>query len=237
MAKVFLHDKKYDLAALHLKPLADTSPEAARLYGDLLVNGPHCVTADAKKGEAYLRKAADAGDTTAKLLLAGYYFNGTRLAQNDEQAFHLYSQTAETGDAVAAVNLAIMYLNGRGTSRDFHLYLKWAVRGAEAGRPAALGMIASSYMYGNVLPKDPKEAYFWICTAVDRLSVAPSDVRENIWKKRNTIAAQLSVDDAQAIARAAKAWSPGARSLDKVLKAERSVPAGDPLPAGDPSDN
>lgn len=223
-----LLQKNFVLAEDHLKPLVDSSPEAARLYGSMLVTGQPCVAADAKKGEALLRKAADAHDIPAASLLANLYLQGTKLPQNEQEAFRLYTLGAESGDAVASVNLALMYMQGRGTARDLHLYLKWAVRGAEAGRPAALGMIATSYMVGNILPKDPKEAYFWICAAADRLSVVPANVQQNIWKKRNAIAAMLSVDDAQAIAKAAKSWSPGAGSLDKVRMAElRTSPEGD----------
>lgn len=219
-AHAALQNQNYALAEANLKPLADSIPEAARLYGTMLVSGRPCVKSDAEKGEAYLRKAIEAKDYAAAEILAYYYDQGKYLTQNDKEAFRLYTISAEGGDVTAAVNLGAMYANGRGVARDRHLGLKWAVHAAESGRPMALANIARAYMNGEVLPKDPAKAYFWISAAADRIGNGTQAMRDHVRREQTSIALALSVDGAKKIAESAKSWAPGPGSLDSVLKDE-----------------
>lgn len=224
-ARSALGNGHIQLAAAHLKPLADTVPEAAELYGDLLIKGARCVPPDKGNGVAYLRHAIQGKDMHAAAVLAQYYYEGTFLGQNDDEAFRLFTMAAESGDMVSAVNLALMYNAGRGTNRDTHQYLVWMVRAAEAGRPMALTNIAAAYHYGEVLPKDDKVAFFWLCTALYRSgNLSPANRQHILWL-RNEIALAISPNDVQKIADRAKAWVPGAGALADVLNAERAEAA------------
>lgn len=212
------------LAVAHLKPLADTVPEAARLYGGLLLTGNACVPADKVRAEALLRQAAAAKDIPAMVFLGGVYRQGKTLPQNDAEALRYYRMAAEAGDMPAAVNLGLMYRDGRGTAPDGHLYLYWTAKAAAAGRPVGLMNIALAYHNGTFLPKDDEAAYFWISVAMGRILAADTTNRQHMIRIRSELAALFSDEDRQRIARKASRWQPGEGALDDVLKAEVHTP-------------
>lgn len=212
------------LATAHLKPLTDTVPEAARLYGWLLLTGNACIPADKTRGEALLRQAADAKDIPAAMLLANSYRQGFRVAQNDAEAFRYYHMAAEAGDMPAAVDLGLMYRDGRGTSADGHQFLYWTAKAAAAGRPAGLLNIAAAYHSGKYLPKDDEAAYFWVCAAMERIMAANPATRQLIIRLRSEVGTAFSDVERMRIARKASRWEPGAGTLNDVLKAEIRTP-------------
>lgn len=224
LAKTYLQNEKFALAVQQLVPLAEKIPEAARLYGNLLITAPRGVRSDPESGVALLRKAIAAGDVPSAIILAGHYLAG-RVPPDDVEAFRLLTLAAKTGDEVGVTNLSYMYLVGRGTKRDLHLYLKYAVIGAEAGRAAALGNIAYGYAKGEILPKDYRKAYFWYTAALDRMHGDDRQLEDKFLKARQRVGDKLSVNEIYKVDKAAKAWVPGPRSLRKVLKDERRVSA------------
>ena len=73
----------------------------------------------------WYRKAADQGNAAAANNLAGMYFDGRGVRQDDVQAAGWYSKAADQGIASAQNNLAFLYAFGRGVAKDYVQAYKW----------------------------------------------------------------------------------------------------------------
>src|SRR3569833_1626245 len=92
---------------------------------------------------------------SARNKMGSAYLNGHGVALDDNKAFALFSQTAAAGNAVGEMELGYLYTAGRGVPQDKYQGLQWTVKAAEQGNATALGNIASAYMRGEILEKDP----------------------------------------------------------------------------------
>ena len=207
--------KNYLVAYSHLHPLAERGdPAAQRGLGFLLMQscGP---TGNRVLAVSWIGKAAAAGDIPASAALGRMYMNGDYVTQDDATAFTWLMQAAKGGDADAQTDLAVLYSEGRGVALDRFQGIAWSVRAAEQGAPLALVNIARSYAGGLALPKDNLRAMFWMVAALQRATPLQ---RNQLATSFNTIARQISRDDARRMAADAQKWSPGPGSMDDVLK-------------------
>lgn len=65
-----------------------------------------------------LRKSADQGDAEAQISLAGAYFKGQGVPQDNQRAAAWLRQAAEQGNPKAQYNLGLFYKRGLGLRQD-----------------------------------------------------------------------------------------------------------------------
>ena len=77
---------------------------------------------------AWLRKAADQGNSEAQHALGVLYDNGNGVPKDSPQAALWYRKAAEQGDVEAQHSLGSMYYVGEGVPQDYvkaHMWVKW----------------------------------------------------------------------------------------------------------------
>lgn len=209
---------KLSLAAAHFRPLAeDGDAKAQTALGQILMQGGCGVTANKAEAANWLRKAAEAHDTTAEHLYAMALMNGDGVPQDDASAFTWAKRSAEAGVSQAQVTVGYLYSTGRGVKKNRQQGIRWAVMAAEQGAPVALSNLAKSYSSGDGVPKDLHRAMFLIATALQRVPPSQWQLSQRFLQTRYTIAHQLSVEDTKKIEQDAEKWSPGKGSLADVL--------------------
>ncbi|MBQ4336356.1 MAG: SEL1-like repeat protein, partial [Lentisphaeria bacterium] len=107
-------------------------PQAQRNLAEMLLAKPAAERSAEETADAIhcLQKAADAGDTAAKRMLAACYRNGTGVPEDPEKAADCLRQAADAGDAAAMGELAHLLEYGIGIAPDekraFHYFHKAA---------------------------------------------------------------------------------------------------------------
>jgi len=80
---------------------------------------------DDKEALAWIKKAAERGDTEAQYLLAGHYACGEGVERNSKEAAKWYLAAAEKGDVVSQYAIAQIYQNGVGVKKDPMIAAYW----------------------------------------------------------------------------------------------------------------
>jgi len=119
--------------------------------GEMLISGKG-VEKDVSKGEAWLIKSAQQGETDAINELASLYINelsrepsANKYSTNKKLAFDILESAAVRGDAESQRLLAIMYEYGIGTAKNKAKSLEWVRRSADNGDSDA--QLTMSYLY------------------------------------------------------------------------------------------
>lgn len=89
------------------------------------------------------RRAAAAGNVTARTRLAWMHEAGRGVERDLGEAARLFMQSAEADDAEAQYAIAVMYRTGRGLPRDDRLARQWLERSAARNYPAARAALAA----------------------------------------------------------------------------------------------
>ena len=110
---------------------------------------------DAAARESF-RKASDAGNAQAMVLLGTMYEQGLGGPKNDADAISMFQQASELGYASGTYNLGTMYDGGRGVpanqARAATLYEKATEQ--KGGNPNAALRLGQMYQLGQGVPKD-----------------------------------------------------------------------------------
>lgn len=85
----------------------------------------------------WYRMAAEQGYIRAQKQLGFIYYNGLRVAENDEEAFKWYSLAAVQGDAEAQFMLGTMYMSGEGINKDVDKARDWLYMAGDRGYESA----------------------------------------------------------------------------------------------------
>ncbi len=118
--------------------------QAMREVADVLWDGTSNHGVDRKNAVAWWKKAADAGDVRAMVILAEVYEKGLHLSVDMEEALKYYEQAARKG-------------NKRARKRLFRIHEEAAGR----GETEAMWLLASHYEEGYGTAKAPKKALEW----------------------------------------------------------------------------
>jgi len=141
-----------------------------RLYGDGLL-----VAKDLLKSEQYFKRAADAGDPNASLLLARLYISAPELAPSGDAVPVLFnravtnlSKKLNTGQCDVLNIFAGIY-----ASDDFGLFdpviaTKWLHASAKTGDFTAIERLARRYMVGEGVPVDRAKAVALLRDAAEK---------------------------------------------------------------------
>ena len=152
--------------------LAESGDRQAQVEVGIMYANGNGVIADKRKAVGWYEKSAAQGHTGAQFNLAECYFVGAGVLQDYAEAAKLYRKSAEAGEALAQYKLGNLYFNGQGVPKDhvqaLKLYRKAAVIGHHEQAEHKLSEIYVSteqrFRYGELSPKDDKEAFDWIKT-------------------------------------------------------------------------
>ena len=138
------------------RPIVDT--------GQLLVDGKaQLANREEAAARVTFRKAADAGNAQAMVLLGAMYSQGLGGAANEVEAVRMFRKAADLGYARGTYNLGLMYEAGRGVSPAPDNEAKAAVlykkatgqRGGSGDAAFRLGLL---YEQGRGVPRDLAKA-------------------------------------------------------------------------------
>jgi TPR repeat protein len=115
-----------------------------------------------------LRKSADQGDAEAQISLAGAYFKGQGVPQDNQRAAAWLRQAAEQGNPKAQYNLGLFYKRGLGLRQDVAEAVKWYRKSAEQDFAEADLQLGQLYYSGDVgIDKNYPEAAKWLTKAAE----------------------------------------------------------------------
>lgn len=152
------------------KQLADQGNGAGlRTMGELHEKGLAGVAKDFTKALEFYAKAAQANDSVAQVMLAGYYDRGhdadgdgkAEVAQNAAAALELYRMAAQNNVALAVYNIGTFYEAGRSVDRDLNKAFTFFLQSAVAGFPYGMQKTGVFYLNGAGTTKDPVAAAGW----------------------------------------------------------------------------
>jgi len=150
--------------------LAEAGDRQAQVrVGIMYANGNGTET-DKRKAVAWYEKSAAQGHTGAQFNLGECYYVGEGVLQDYAEAAKWYRKSADGGDALGQYELGNLYFKGQGVPKDhvqaLKLYRKAAVIGHHKDAENRLSSIYQNqdarYKYGELSPKDDKEAFEWI---------------------------------------------------------------------------
>lgn len=160
-----LRENRATLTALfcRLQQLAESAaPEVWLTLGQGFLTG---LGTEKNRDEAgrWFRRAADAGHTTAMVLL-GHFLKNPDYAGDLVEAADWFRRAADLGDPAGMVNLGFAYREGQGVPCDLGEALRWFIRATEAGHTQAL--IHVGRMYARYL-NSPEQAIAWFVRAAE----------------------------------------------------------------------
>lgn len=132
-------------------------------HGDAYLGG-HGIERDLAQGEAWLRKAADAGHVRAMTRLGTLLAREERSDEEKQESLDWYRRAAELWDSSGMVFMGFAYREGRGVSVDEKKAVEWFIKAHEAGarNAAELAGRLLSYRAENHL-----EAVKWLRIAAE----------------------------------------------------------------------
>jgi uncharacterized protein len=159
----------YARALAELRPLAaQGDAKAERLLGEIYADGLG-VDQDYKQAALWYRRSADQGFAPAMADLGDLYFYGNGVRQDQKEALRWYRRGAERGDADAEYDFGLIFHDASaGQKQNFDLAMKWFLRAANQGNPAALNMVGYMHDMGEGAAEDPKEAVRWYVKSADK---------------------------------------------------------------------
>lgn len=149
-----------------VKPEADTGdPEALYILGALYYRGSKDRRPDYSKAARLFTRAAEQGIALAQMHMGEMYFDGTKIPQNDAEAFRWYQVAALQGIPQAEYGLGTIYEEGRGTAKDPVKAARWYELASRHGNAVAQNKLGIMYANGTGVSPDTITAYKWLSLA------------------------------------------------------------------------
>lgn len=107
-------------------------------------------------------QAANRGHIRAKVQLGKFFFDGSGVEQNYQEAVKWYREAAEQGDMEAEYELSLCYLSGKGVEKDNEAAARWCARAGEKDTIPGELRLGERYFYGyGDIEQDFYEAAKW----------------------------------------------------------------------------
>ena len=184
------------LAAVALTPTGAVSPANAGRGAEVYARAVEQLDADDPAGVETLRAAANLGDTSAQLHLAGLYQAGERGVDVDLAESRRWARRAAEGGDPKGMHAYAMYLyDGVGGGQNRAEALKWLTRAAERGLTDSQYNVARLYENGaQGLAPNTSQALTWYAIAArsgdaearaayDRLNASASPAARQIARR------------------------------------------------------
>jgi TPR repeat protein len=110
---------------------------------------------------AWIKKAAEQGNSEAQYQLGHLYRQGKGTTKNIEESFKWIKKSAEQGYIKAQYNLGLMYASGYGIAQNNQEAIKWYQKAAEQGNPEAQYFLGRMYYQGKGVTQNNQEAIKW----------------------------------------------------------------------------
>ena len=142
--------------------------------------------------DAALLARANAGDAAAQVLVGESYAGGKTVSADPKQAALWYRKAADQGDIGGEIHLAALYRDGAGKAfpRDVEAAAAWYRKAADAGDPGAQGTLGILYAFGQGVPRNDVEAYFWL----DLAASVKSENQAQYAANRQTVGTRITAD-------------------------------------------
>ena len=122
---------------------------------------------DFRESAKWYRKAAERGNSEARIQLAVVLLKGQRVEDYGE-ARHSCERAAKRNDAAAEYCLGLICQNGLGQQKDISAAAKFYRRAAELGNPSAMLALGEIYATGENGKVDRPEAFIWFVRAATK---------------------------------------------------------------------
>lgn len=142
--------------------------------------------------DAALLAKANAGDPAAQVLVGESYAGGKGVASDPKQAALWYRKAADQGFIIGEIHLAALYRDGAGKTfpRDVEAAAAWYRKAADAGDSGAQGTLGILYAFGQGVPRNDVEAYFWL----DLAAAANSPNQAQYAANRQNVGTRITAD-------------------------------------------
>lgn len=212
----------------------DDCPAALSIYRSLAAKGAakafsrlgyfssigYCVKRDWLEAAKWYGRAADAGDQDAVASLSHigrnwkFMYFGTAL---DPLVYGLVEKAAKNGSPVAQFSLGVMNFPigdpgfdgtrpNPGITGNLAEAISWYRRAADQGDFDSLVTMATAYSEGIGVPQDYVEAHKLLNVAAPKVKYA--DMRNDIMKRRDELAAKMTPSQIAEAQRLAREWKP-----------------------------
>jgi TPR repeat protein len=180
------------------------------------------------QGEAldWYRRAADAGNARAQLMLGLGYAEGIgSLHEDDKEAARWFQKAAEQGEPLAAYRLGLAYDHGYGVMANGVLAARWYEQAAEGRVVDAMYRLGILYANGDGVDLDLARSYFWY-------SLAAAEKHKHASAAAQRIAQRLSHGDLQRAEEQVQTWLAAASAGSSAAASDEADPI-DAIPAAD----
>ena len=176
-----------------------------------LISAAAQTAAPASSIDAALLAKAKTGDAAAQVAVGEQYAQAAanehgkaQIAADYQQELAWYSKAAEQHSIPGEMHLAALYRDGAGTAipRDMEQAAAWYRKAADQGDVTAQGTMGVLYLFGQGVPQNYVEAYFWLDLAA---SVAGPD-QQKYAANRQMVGQHLTTDDVSAVEDRVEAW-------------------------------
>ena len=148
-------------------------------YFDLWNDGAH---KDVHKAALWYEKAIKHDDTHSMSMMAHLLREGTELPQDLPRAASLYRRASELGHSSSdTIALAQMTMLGEGVPKDMQRGMSLLKGLAEKGDTFVQKELGIMYEFGEIVPVDLGQAYFWYLVSAD--DYGEKDERKELVKK------------------------------------------------------
>ncbi len=152
---------------------------ASLYFFDLWGDGAH---KDIRKAALWFEEAIKHGDAYSMSVMGQLLREGTELPQDLPRAASLYRRASELGfSSLSTIALAEMTMLGEGVPKDMQRGLSLLKGLAEKGDTFTQNKLGIMYEYGEIVPVDLGQAYFWYLVSADEYG--EKSEREELGKK------------------------------------------------------
>jgi TPR repeat protein len=158
-----------------------------------------------------LQAKADAGDAAAQVALGEHYAQAAandhdrvQMAGDYQQELAWYRKAADQNDISGEMHLAALYRDGGGKTipRDMEQAATWYRRAADQGDATAQGTLGVLYSFGQGVPQNYVEAYFWL----DLAASVSGPNQEKYAANRQMVGQHLTTDQVSDVQDRVAAW-------------------------------
>lgn len=179
---------------------------AAMFLGMMLAAGAQTAAIDPA-----MQAKADAGDAASQVAMGEHYaraaaadLDKVQMAGDYQQELAWYRKAADQNYIPGEMHLAVLYRDGGGKTipRDIEQAAAWYRRAADQGDPTAQATLGVLYSFGQGVPQNYVEAYFWL----DLAAGVSGPNQEKFAANRRMVGEHLTTDQVSDVQDRVAAW-------------------------------